>query len=168
MTPARNFGEGAAQRINKHNGVGNYLHGRWIIPFFVIIFWRTLSSGVFERRASTESGVFVYLSRDLEQILGQIVSLRVKTLSNTNLLLPRHIKNKKAYFWLTSVAQKHRCLNSLLTFECEDCEWDSDYDNHRNEIVIVFDWYNEHWGVILNKNERKYNDIHPWRFDKQV
>ena len=25
---ARNFDEGAAQRINKQNGVGNYLHGR--------------------------------------------------------------------------------------------------------------------------------------------
>ena len=28
VTRARNFDEGAAQRINKQNGVGNYLHGR--------------------------------------------------------------------------------------------------------------------------------------------
>ena len=54
------------------------------------------------------------MSRDFEQIWEQIVSLRVKTLSNTNLVVPRHIKKKKAYFWLTSVVQKRRCLNTLL------------------------------------------------------
>ena len=35
--------------------------------------------------------------------------------NNTNLVVPRHIKKKKAYLWLTSVAQKRRCLNSPLT-----------------------------------------------------
>ena len=58
---------------------------------------------------------FALLSRNFEQILGQIVSLREKTLSNTTLVVLRHIKKKKAYFGLTSVAQKGRCLNSLLT-----------------------------------------------------
>ena len=43
----------------------------------------------------TESEPFALLSRDFEQILGQIVSLRVKTLSSTNLLAPRHIKREK-------------------------------------------------------------------------
>ena len=62
-----------------------------------------------------EVDFFALLSRDFEQIWGQIVSLRVKTLSNINLVVPRHIKKKKAYFWLTSVAQKRRCLNTLLT-----------------------------------------------------
>ena len=33
--------------------------------------------------------------RDLEQILGQIVFIRVKTLRNTNLVASRHIKEKK-------------------------------------------------------------------------
>ena len=33
--------------------------------------------------------------------------------------------------------------------ECEDCEWDSDYGNHRSAIVIVLDWYEGHRGVIL-------------------
>ena len=60
-------------------------------------------------------GLFALFSRDFEQILGQIVSLSEKTLSNTNLVVRRNIKKKKAYFWLTSVAQKSRYLNSQLT-----------------------------------------------------
>ena len=63
-------------------------------------------------------------------------------------MVQRHIKKKKAYFWLTSVVQKRRCLNTL-NFECDDYEWDSDYGNHRSEIVIVFDLYEGHWGVIF-------------------
>ena len=38
---------------------------------------------------STGSGLFVPLGRDLEQILGQIVSIRVKTLNNPNLVASR-------------------------------------------------------------------------------
>ena len=38
---------------------------------------------------------FAPLSRDFEQIFGQIVSIRVKTLSNTNLMASRHIKREK-------------------------------------------------------------------------
>ena len=35
------------------------------------------------------------LSLDFEQIFGQFVSVRVKTLSNTNLVASRHIKREK-------------------------------------------------------------------------
>ena len=38
---------------------------------------------------------FAPLSRDFEQSFGQIVSIRVKTLSNTNLVASRHIKKEK-------------------------------------------------------------------------
>ena len=62
--------------------------------------------------------------------------------------MPRHIK-KKAYFWLTSVVQKTSLLEHPINFECDDYEWDSDYGNHRIEIVIVFDLYEGHWGVIF-------------------
>ena len=41
------------------------------------------------------SGLFALFSRDFEQILGQNLSLRVKNLSNTNLLAPRYIKREK-------------------------------------------------------------------------
>ena len=54
-----------------------------------------LSSDVSERRTSTGSGLFTLLSHDLEQILGQIVSVRVKTLSNTNMVASRHLKREK-------------------------------------------------------------------------
>ena len=55
-----------------------------------------LSKDVFERRPSTGSGRFALLSSNLAQILGQIVSIRVKTLGNTNLAASRHIKGEKA------------------------------------------------------------------------
>ena len=43
----------------------------------------SLSSGVFERHTSTGRGLFAHLSRDFEQTFGQIVSMRVQTLSHT-------------------------------------------------------------------------------------
>ena len=50
----------------------------------------SLSNDVVERGTSTGSGLFAFLGRDFEQILGQIVSMSVKTLSNTNLVASRH------------------------------------------------------------------------------
>ena len=41
----------------------------------------SLRSDVFERRTSTGNGRFALLSRDFEQIFGQIVSIRIKTLA---------------------------------------------------------------------------------------
>ena len=97
------------------------------------------------------------MSRDFEQILGQIVSLRVKTLSNTNLVVPRHIKKKKANFWLTSVAQKRHCLNSLLTSNVRTV-------NGTTIMVITSSLFligMKDTGVwFLNKNLGKYNDAH--------
>ena len=49
----------------------------------------SLSSDVFERRTSTGNGLFAHLSRDFEQIFGQIVSLRIKTLGNINTVASR-------------------------------------------------------------------------------
>ena len=51
----------------------------------------SLSSNVFERGTLTGSGLFALLSRDFEQIFGQIVSKRVKTLNNINMVALRHI-----------------------------------------------------------------------------
>ena len=60
------------------------------------VYWRrSLSSDVFEPRASIRSGLFALLSRDFEQTFGQIVSKIVKTLSNTNLVALRHTKRGK-------------------------------------------------------------------------
>ena len=53
---------------------------------------------MFDPRTSTGSGLFALLSRDLEKNFGQIVSLGVKTLSNTNLVAFRHIKGQKGSF----------------------------------------------------------------------
>ena len=71
---------------------------------------RSFSSDVFERRMSTGSWLTALLSRDFKQDLRQIFSLRVTTLSNTNLVALRHIKRDR----LKCVAQKRRCFNTLL------------------------------------------------------
>ena len=68
-------------------------------------------------------------------------------------MVPRHIKKEKAYFWLTTVAQKGRCLNSLLTSNVRTI-WDSDYGKHQSAIVIVFDLYKGHRGVIFQQKLR--------------
>ena len=44
----------------------------------------SVSSEVFQRRRSTESGLFSLLNHDFKQIFGQIVSIRVNTLNNTD------------------------------------------------------------------------------------
>ena len=48
-----------------------------------------------EGRKSTGSCFFVPLSRDFEQMFGQIDSIRVKTLSNRNLVASMHTKREK-------------------------------------------------------------------------
>ena len=56
----------------------------------------TLSKDVFERRKSTGSGSFSFMGSGLAQIFGQIVSMRVKTLSNTNLVASSHMIEEEA------------------------------------------------------------------------
>ena len=51
----------------------------------------------------------------LPKIFNQIVSIRVKKLSNTIFISSRHIKGKRLHFRLTSVAQKRLGLSSLIT-----------------------------------------------------
>ena len=63
---------------------------------------------------STRQPEVNFSSLDFEQTFGQIVSLRVKTLSHTNMVASRYIKKGKAHFRLTCVAQKRCCLNSLI------------------------------------------------------
>lgn len=46
--------------------------------------WSFISSDLWERRTSTGSGLFALQGRDIEHILGQIVSIRVKTLSSNS------------------------------------------------------------------------------------
>ena len=73
-----------------------------------------ISTEVCERRKSNGSGLLAILSYDFEQIFGQILSVRVKSLSNTDLVSSRHLKEKRAHFRLTCVARKRRCLSSLI------------------------------------------------------
>ena len=150
MTYAHNFDESDAQGIKKQNGVGNYLHRRWISSIFCTVLRRTFSSDVFERRKSTGSGLFALLSREFEQSLGKIDSLRVKTLtcSNTNLIVPRHIKREKGSLLVDERRLKTSLFKLPLDSECEDCEWDSDYCNHDPRPLTSLDMCRR-WSALL-------------------
>ena len=45
---------------------------------------------------STGNGLFTFLSGGFAQMFSQIVSVRIKKLSNTNFISSRHIKKEKA------------------------------------------------------------------------
>ena len=55
----------------------------------------SLNSDLFERRMSSGSGLFALLSRYFEQSFGQIVSIRIKILGNTNVVASRLIEREK-------------------------------------------------------------------------
>ena len=73
----------------------NLSHCHWSSRFLDLRTVGSLSNVVFERHTSTGSGRFALFGRDFEQILGQVVSLRVTTLGNTNLKASRRIKREK-------------------------------------------------------------------------
>ena len=56
----------------------------------------SLSKDILERRTSTGSVPFSFMAIGLAHIFGQIISMRVKTLSNTNLAASSHIIKEKA------------------------------------------------------------------------
>ena len=56
----------------------------------------SLSNDVFERHMSTGSCPFSFLGDGFAQIFSQIVSIRVKKLSNTNYIASRHITREKS------------------------------------------------------------------------
>ena len=60
-------------------------------PFFEVYWTQFRRYDAFERRTPTKSEVFTLLDRDFEQIVGQIVSKRVKTLSNRNVAASREM-----------------------------------------------------------------------------
>ena len=59
------------------------------------LLYSSLSKDIFERRTSTGSELFSFLGRGFAQIFGQIVSISVKTRSNTNSVMSRNIKRDK-------------------------------------------------------------------------
>ena len=70
----------------------------------------------FLRRTTAGSGFFAFLGSGFAQLFGHIVPIRVNTLGNTILVGLRYIKKGKwRHFRLPSEAQKHLCLNSLIT-----------------------------------------------------
>ena len=64
-------------------------------PALQIMTIMNLSKDVFERRTSTGSGLFSFLDSGFAHLLGQLVSIIVKTLRNTNLGASRCFKMKK-------------------------------------------------------------------------
>ena len=67
----------------------------------------SLSKDVFERGTSIGSGLFSFLDGGFTQIFGQIVSLTVKTLRNTNLVVSRCFKMRKNSLPVEAVVLKY-------------------------------------------------------------
>ena len=108
---------------------------------------RKFTQDVLERRTLTGSGLFELFGRDFEQILWQIVSTGVKTLSIQ--ILQRHVilNGINAHFRLTYVAQKRRYLNSLMA--CLRTS-DATYDNCSIDI-----WKTHETALKTPQNRRK-------------
>ena len=70
---------------------------------------------VYERRTSTGSGPFSSLDDGFAQIFNQIVSIRVKKLSNTNFISSRHIKREKSSLPVDVRRSKTSLLNNYST-----------------------------------------------------
>ena len=83
----------------------------------------SLRSDVFERGTSTGNGRFVLLSRDFEQIFGQIVSVRIKTLGNLNTVVSRLIKRGKGSLPV-DVRRSKRLLLTLPNVGDSTCLYD--------------------------------------------
>ena len=58
----------------------------------------SLTKTIFKRHMSTGSARFPFLHIVFAQICGQMVFIRVKKLSNSNLVVLRHIKSEKTSF----------------------------------------------------------------------
>ena len=111
------FWSGRRAKNKQTNGVGHYLHGTWINSIFCHYFQENLKQRRFsKRRSSTGSGLFALLSRDFEQILGQIVSLREKTLNNRNLVVPWHNKKEKDLLLVDERCSKRSLLKLPVDF----------------------------------------------------
>ena len=97
------------------------------MAYYIQRFWNTLigrvSKTTFERRRSTEIGIFAFLDVKFAQCFEQIVSIRVKKLGYTNLIVSR------PHFRLTYVTQKRLCWSSLL--HCK----------HRTSSLFHVVWY---------------------------
>ena len=79
------------------------------VPVAVVAVIGSLSNDVFERRTSTGSCPFSFLGDGFAQIFSQIVSIRVKKLSNTNYIASRHITREKS-----SLPVNVRCSKTSL------------------------------------------------------
>ena len=78
-----------------------------------------LSKDVFERRTSTGSGLFSFLSGIFVQIFGQLVSILRKRLKNATLIWYCQfiLQWKRPHFRLTCVTHKRLCLLKFPSIE---------------------------------------------------
>ena len=112
------------------------------------------SNDLFERRASTRSSLFEFYGRDFEQILGQIVSVRVKTLSNINLVASRHINREKGSLPIEVRPSKTSLLKLPINWQTEL----TDSNNSRAAVIDVFCGYvSDH--LSINHLQKKKGNV---------
>lgn len=95
-----------------------------------------LRKGVFERRVLTRSGLFACLGNGFGQIYWKIVSIRVRTLSNTHFIsVKTYQKERFLTSGLTFVAEKRLFLNSVIVVRTERL-----YDIFESTKKMIFDF----------------------------
>ena len=131
--------------------------------FFII---GSLSSDVLERRTFTGSGLFALLSCNFQQIFGQIVSSRVKALSNAELRASRHTKQRKACFRLTCLAQKLIELLKLPNMLTQQalCSWGHVIKSFLKKIYIMGHNLNNAGDGNSISNIPKWSSLGPWAY----
>ena len=131
--------------------------------FFII---GSLSSDVLERRTFTGSGLFALLSCNFQQIFGQIVSSRVKALSNAELRASRHTKQRKACFRLTCLARKLIELLKLPNILTQQalCSWGHVIKSFLKKIYIMGHNLNNAGDGKSISNIPKWSSLGPWAY----
>ena len=74
-----------------------------------LVLYREQSKNVFERRTSTGRGLFSFLGSGFAKNLGQIVSIRVETRSNTNVVNSSILKGES---WFPIELRRSKSISS--------------------------------------------------------
>ena len=107
------------------------------IVIFLQSDWSTLSN-VFERRTSTGSVLFALLRSNFKPMFGQIVFIRIKTLGNTNTVVPRHIKREKSS--LPAVVRRYPeevRQESHNAAQCSNFKLAASYGNYSRTVISL-------------------------------
>ena len=155
------FWKSAAQRISKQNGVGNYLHWRWISSIFCHYFKENRKRRFWATRVNRK-WTFCTPEPWFWTNFGVNRLFKKKTLSNKNLVLPRHtLKRKRLTSGWTTSLKNVGCLNSLLTSNVRTVNGTQIVIITGVRLLLFLIGMKDTGAWFLNENEGECSDVHP-------